>query len=99
MRLYSAERRKSRQKFYDHKVWRRIRKAQLKKHALCEICLKEGRQTVATVCDHINPLWESWKEFIAGPFQSLCKECHKHKTHDDLSKLKKQDMLRIEVWE
>ena len=98
-KLFTAQRRAERSKFYKKGVWVRIRKIQLRKHALCEICLTTGRQTVATVCDHIDPCWDTFQEFLKGPFQSLCKQCHKHKTQDDLSKLKKKDMLRMEVWE
>ena len=97
---FTAQRRAKRQKFYTHRAWRRIRTIQLRKHALCEHCHKRGRQTVATVCDHIDPTWESWQDFIAGPFQSLCESCHREKTEVvDLPKLKKQAMLKLEVWE
>ena len=90
--------REKRHKFYYHRVWRRIRKIQLRKHALCELCLKEGRQTVANTCDHIDPTWESWNQFISGPFQSLCGACHREKSYEDLSKIKKHNMLKLEVW-
>ena len=66
-------------KYYGSGTWKRIRAIQLKKASLCQHCLKSGRLTVATVCDHIQP-WESWQDFCRGPFQSLCPECHTLKT-------------------
>jgi hypothetical protein len=32
--------------------------------------------TPATICDHINPHRGDVISFFAGPFQSLCKQCH-----------------------
>lgn len=50
-----------------------IRAQQLAKQPLCEMCLKAGRITAATVCDHINPKSKRTEAgFFAGPFQSLC---------------------------
>ena len=76
----------------------RIRKIQLKKSPLCEMCQKEGRLTPANTCDHIDPTWESWQDFCRGPFQSLCGPCHKEKTEDDLPKLRKASKLKQEVF-
>ena len=98
-KLFSAERRAHRSKFYKKYAWIKIRKSQLRKHALCELCIKEGRQTVANTCDHIDPTWETWEEFIKGPFQSLCETCHREKSYEDVSKLIKKERLKIEVWE
>lgn len=61
--------------------WKRTRKAQLDKQPLCENCLKQGRLTPATVCDHVDPKSKLDPEtFFAGPFQSLCDDprylCH-----------------------
>lgn len=58
-----------------------IRARQLAKQPLCEMCLAQGRRTVATVCDHIDPRSkETEAGFFAGPFQSLCDQapwrCH-----------------------
>ena len=97
--LFSPQRRAKRQKYYDHRIWRRIRKIQLRKAPLCEICKKEGSLTVATVCDHISPLWTDWQGFIKGPFQSLCKKCHETKSiESDLPRLRRADKLKMEVW-
>ena len=99
-KLFSAQRRTERRRFYQHRVWKRIRVIQLKKAPLCENCQKQGRLTPANTCDHISPLWETWEEFIKGPYQSLCGPCHKEKTETvDLPKLIKADRLKLEVWD
>ena len=98
--LYSADRRTTRQGFYNTSHWRRIRSIQLRKRPLCEWCEKQRRLTVATDCDHVDPSWESWLEFLAGPFQSLCGPCHRDKTElEDMPKLRKAEKLKLEVWE
>lgn len=52
---------------------RGVRAAQLAKEPLCANCLKHGRVTPATVCDHVDPKSKIDPEtFYAGPFQSLC---------------------------
>jgi 5-methylcytosine-specific restriction protein A len=60
-------------RLYGLAKWKRTRKAQLDKQPLCEKCLKAGRLTPATVCDHIDPSTKlSPDTFFLGPFQSLC---------------------------
>lgn len=69
---------------YRDKRWRGphgVRAQQLAKQPLCEMCLKQGRVTAATVCDHVDPNSKKTEEgFFAGPFQSLCDDpryrCH-----------------------
>lgn len=93
--LYSKDRRALRQSFYAHRLWPRIRKIQLDKEPLCQICSKNGKQSVAEVCDHIDPTWETFQDFIKGPFQSLCKPCHADKTAcDDIPKMIKKERLK-----
>jgi 5-methylcytosine-specific restriction protein A len=59
-------------RLYSTARWRRIRAAQINvKQPLCEACLKAGRHTRATVCDHIDPTTKV-TAFFDGPFQSLC---------------------------
>ena len=99
-KLFTADRRAHRGKFYRTGVWRRIRKAQLRKEPLCRICYesKPRKLVEANTCDHINPLWESWEDFVKGPFQSLCSGCHKEKTSlEDLPKLIKAERCTIRV--
>ena len=98
MNLFSKNRRVQRQRFYNHRIWKQIRKIQLSKRPLCESCQKNCKQSVATVCDHKNPLWNNWTEFIKGPFQSLCEDCHNEKTKtEDYSKLIKAEKLKIQT--
>lgn len=52
--------------------WRRLAKAQLADEPLCANCLKHGRITAATVCDHVEPHRGDEDKFWSGPFQSLC---------------------------
>lgn len=54
-----------------------VRAQQLKKQPLCEMCLKAGRITQATICDHVDPKSKDTEAtFYKGPFQSLCKPHH-----------------------
>ena len=98
-KLFTAERRIERRKFYQSRIWKRIRAVQLKKASLCQHCLNTGRLTPANTCDHIDPTWETLEEFIKGPFQSLCDSCHRDKTADDLSKLIKAERTKLIVWD
>jgi 5-methylcytosine-specific restriction protein A len=68
-------------RFYHLSRWKHpitgVRARQLTKQPLCEMCLKAGRLTVATVCDHIDPKAKETEEgFFRGPFASLCKAHH-----------------------
>ena len=90
----TAERRAQRIKFYNKGAWQRIRKFQLDIEPLCRLCAKQGKQTPANTCDHIDPTWETWNEFIKGPFQSLCKPCHDDKTIEDISKMIRKEKLK-----
>lgn len=40
------------------------------------MCEKQGKLTLATVCDHIEPHKGDTTKFYAGPFQSLCASHH-----------------------
>ena len=91
------QRRAERRSFYKKGAWVKVRKAQLRKASLCQHCLKQGKLVSATVCDHIDPLWESWDEFIAGPFQSLCRQCHSIKSAFDIPKVKKAERCKLRV--
>lgn len=60
-------------KLYKTARWRKVRLAQLARQPLCENCLKHGRVTAATVCDHCDPSTKlNPVTFFTGPFQSLC---------------------------
>ena len=99
-KLFTPDRRILRNRYYKQPVWQRIRKIQLSKQPLCANCEKHGLQSVANTCDHISPLWETWNEFISGPFQSLCEKCHKEKTEtEDVPKLVRRERLKMRVFE
>lgn len=69
---------------------RGARAQQLAKQPLCEMCLKAGRFTPATICDHIDPKSKDTEAgFFAGPFASLCK------THHDSSKQREEKRGRV----
>jgi 5-methylcytosine-specific restriction protein A len=66
---------------YSNPAWRTIRRAQLSKQPLCQSCLTRGHVASALHVDHVFP-WRQIGEhaFINNIFQSLCHECHSHKT-------------------
>lgn len=75
-RLRAAER------GYDAK-WRRARKRFLRKHPLCEECLRQDPPVYreATVVDHIKPHRGDYALFWdESNWQALCKKCHDRKT-------------------
>lgn len=61
---------------YKTKRWQALRRAQLRAQPLCIMCLKAGRFTPATVCDHVDPKAKTPATFFNGPFQSLCAPHH-----------------------
>ena len=69
-------------RWYKSKTFKRMRKIQLRAKPFCEQCWREKprKMTVANTFDHIDPTWDTWREFIKGPFQSLCRQCHEEKT-------------------
>ena len=56
--------------------WRKLRKAQLMKQPMCEMCDAVGRVEIATIVDHVEPHRGDMDKFWRGPFQSLCERCH-----------------------
>ena len=56
--------------------WRKIRDHQLRQYPLCEMCEKQGRATMATVADHVEPHRGDDEIFWYGELQSLCASCH-----------------------
>jgi len=61
-------------------VWRRFRKWFLSLHPLCEDCQDDGRYTVATEVDHVNPLANGGERLNPDNCRALCKSCHSRKT-------------------
>ena len=92
--------REYRQRFYNSRTWKKIRAIQLRKAPLCERCFgaTPKRLTIASVCDHVNAEWQSFSEFVAGPFQSLCAVCHQEKTfNEDVPQRIKKQRCSMEV--
>ena len=90
-------------KYYKTSQWRRIRSIQLRGSPFCQNCLegfgpKPGKRLeLANTVDHISPLWNTFSEFLAGPFQSLCKACHLEKTKtEDMIVKRRETMLKVE---
>ena len=61
--------------------WQKVSKLFLAKHPFCEECERNGKLTLATVVDHVNPHRGDevlfWSE---SNWQPLCKKCHDSKT-------------------
>jgi 5-methylcytosine-specific restriction protein A len=49
---------------------------------LCAECLKVGRDTAATIRDHVIPLAQGGRDTDDNT-QSLCKDCHNKKTQQE----------------
>jgi hypothetical protein len=62
--------------WYNTKEWKKIRFRHLHYYPWCVVCASVGRHTKANVVDHVVRHNGNWDKFIAGPFQSLCKQCH-----------------------
>ena len=80
---------------YQTAFWKNKRVQQLSINPLCQACLKVGRVTQANHIDHVF----SWNTlgrdaFYNNLFQSLCPECHSHKTG-----LEKQGIYRCYIGE
>ena len=76
-------------RFYSSTKWRKLRKAYLAEHPLCERCLAVGRAQVAEHVHHKIELDESnYKNPMialnAENLESLCFDCHQ-KEHHSLS--------------
>lgn len=69
---------------YHSKGWKAIRRMQLVRQPLCEMCLAQGRYTRASLVHHIRPLEEGGGN-EADNLMSLCAPCHSrwHAEHGD----------------
>ncbi len=75
---------KVKNRFYDGAAWRRLRKAFIGAHPLCEMdCRAAGRLTAATEVDHITPIAEGGEPLDEANLQSACRPCHSRKTSRD----------------
>lgn len=57
------------------KAWRKIRRAYVESHPLCEKCLEEGRYVKVEEVHHIVPVSEGGTN-DADNLMSLCRNCH-----------------------
>jgi 5-methylcytosine-specific restriction protein A len=62
-------------KHYDSPAWRRLRRAFLLRHPLCQSCEAHGKYTPALEVHHVVPLSQGGTDF-EGNLQALCKVCH-----------------------
>ena len=81
---YRTEERDKAHAFYLTAQWQRHRIAQLSRQPICQSCLTRGIITPATEVDHVFP----WRQigsnaFYRNLFQSLCHDCHSHKTQQE----------------
>lgn len=62
---------------YHSVLWRKIRASYLLEHPLCVMCLKEGRDSIASVVDHKIPHHDDPVLFYQeSNFQPLCYHHH-----------------------
>jgi 5-methylcytosine-specific restriction endonuclease McrA len=63
--------------WYNTKRWKDLRKCQLAKYPLCEMCKQQGKVEPATIADHIKPHKGDKSLFFSSVnLQSLCKSHH-----------------------
>lgn len=74
--------RKERSKLYDTQRWRDYRIHFLQVSPLCRYCKQKGRDTAATIVDHIIPVRvdDSINFFDSENHQPLCESCHNRKS-------------------
>jgi 5-methylcytosine-specific restriction protein A len=65
--------------FYSTAGWLKRRNHQLRTSPWCIMCKTEGRNTLATVADHVEAHGGDYNKFVLGKLQSLCVNCHNRK--------------------
>ena len=66
--------------FYESSEWGRLKRWYRKQHPLCELCLKEGRETPSREVHHISPISQGGDPLSVDNLIALCKDCH-HDVH------------------
>lgn len=81
---YRNEERDRAHRFYLTAQWAKVRARQLSIQPICQACLTRTIITPATEVDHVFP-WRRIGEqaFYLNRFQSLCHDCHSHKTQQE----------------
>lgn len=65
---------------YDH-TWHKLRNSVLADEPCCRMCVEQGRVTIATMVDHIQPVRVApWLRLVRSNLQPLCDACHRVKT-------------------
>lgn len=63
--------------WYGTAAWKRLRWSILTRDLFtCQMCKRIETDTSRLVCDHIDPHGGDREKFWAGPFQTLCCDCH-----------------------
>lgn len=72
---------------YDTQRWRRLsHKAKIIAGGLCEMCLKEGRESYGDVSDHIIEISDGGAPYDLKNIQVLCHFHHNNKTKQEAKK-------------
>ena len=80
-RYVADDKRKENNSMYATRQWQSLRARQLSKQPICQSCFTRGVITQANHVDHVFPWTHIGKQaFYQNLFQSLCHECHSHKT-------------------
>jgi len=66
--------------FYAKAVWRKLRQVVLNREPLCRSCKGKGKNTPATVVDHIHEVRDGGDLYDERNLQPLCESCHNSKT-------------------
>lgn len=61
---------------YDTRRWARVRKRYLARNPLCEVCLEEGRETLADTVHHRRALKQDGAPYDDSNLQAVCRSCH-----------------------
>ena len=84
---HDDQRGSARRRGYDVR-WEKVRAMHLRAEPLCRICAAQGRVTVATLVDHVQPIADGGERLDDDNLQSLCARCHAKKTAEDVRKRK-----------
>lgn len=77
---------RERNRFYQRKEWKNVRKLQLALEPLCRECRKAGKLTAAVIVDHVVTIANGGAELELSNLQSLCKSHHDGKTRSDTNR-------------
>ena len=58
--------------------WQRVRKIYLRKHPLCEECIKNDKIVPAVLVHHIIPIQDGGDRLDENNLKALCDKCHEN---------------------